>query len=76
MGPLNNDLPGVNSPTLVPTGLAGASYSTVATDINGFLGVLSGYIDAKVGTYTIWANTPSSATTYRKYFGRSIYGRW
>ena len=38
--PLGNDLPGVNSPTLVPTGLAGASYSTVATDINGFLGCL------------------------------------
>ena len=27
--PLNNDLPGVNSPTLVASGMAGASYSTL-----------------------------------------------
>jgi hypothetical protein len=68
--PMSNDLPGVNTPVLENLGLAGAAYSTTTSAANGFLSnSLNGTIQAKEGTYSIWAKTPSSATSWKDWFG-------
>ena len=69
-----NDLAGVNAPTLVPSGLAGASYSTTSAANNGFLGTIAANTKAKEGTYTIWANTPSNPTDWKDFFGIEYNG--
>ena len=35
--PLRNNLPGINTPTLVQSGVAGVAYKTNDTDFDGFL---------------------------------------
>ena len=52
--PLRNNLPGINSPTLVQTGIAGVAYKTNDTDLDGFLSEsVNGSIKAKEGTYSL-----------------------
>ena len=67
--PLSNDLPGVNAPVLVASGLSGASYSSTSAANNGFLGSISSQHQGKEGTYTIWANTPSNPPDWKDFFG-------
>ena len=64
-----HDLPGVNSPTTVSSGMSGTSYSTTASANNGFIGTLSSSVKSKEGTYTIWANTPNNPTDWKDFFG-------
>ncbi|MDA9110479.1 DUF2341 domain-containing protein, partial [bacterium] len=67
--PLSNDLPGVNAPVLVSSGLSGASYSSTSAANNGFLGSISSNTKGKEGTYTIWANIPSNPPDWKDFFG-------
>ena len=67
--PLSNDLPGVNAPVMVASGLSGASYSSTSAANNGFLGSISSHTRGKEGTYTIWANTPSNPPDWKDFFG-------
>ena len=66
--PLSNDLPGVNAPVLVASGLSGASYSSTSAANNGFLGTISSNTKGKEATYTIWANTPSNPPDWKDFF--------
>ena len=69
-----HDLPGVNSPTVVSSGMSGTSYSTTASANNGFIGTLSSSVKSKEGTYTIWANTPGNPTDWKDFFGLEYNG--
>jgi hypothetical protein len=66
---MSNNLPGVNAPVLEASGLSGTAYSSTSAANNGFMGVLSSNTQAKEGTYTIWANTPSNPTDWKDFFG-------
>ena len=67
--PLKNDLPGINSPILVPTGVTGSSYSSTTTADNGFLGNISSNVIGNEGTYSMWANTPTNPPDWKDFFG-------
>ena len=43
--PIKNDLPGINTPTLVQSGIAGVAYKTNDTDFDGFLIRISQWFD-------------------------------
>ena len=62
--PFGNDLPGVNSPVVVASGMSGRSFSVTQAANNGFLSnSLTGNIKAKEGTYIAWIQNNPSATS-------------
>ncbi|MEL0098090.1 MAG: DUF2341 domain-containing protein, partial [Opitutae bacterium] len=67
-----NDLPSVNSPTLVSSGFSGSSYSITSSAANGFMGAISGYPKARDGTYSIWTKNASGLASSRQPIGASL----
>ena len=58
--PLGNDLPGVNGPVLLANGMSGAAFSRTSGVDNGFKSsAVSGNVQAKEGTYSIWIKNAS-----------------
>ena len=68
--PYGNDLPGVNSPVVVASGMSGKSFSVTQAANNGFLSnSITGNIKAKEGTYIAWIqNNPSATADVNKDF--------
>ena len=49
--------------------MSGESYSSTHSALNGFYGAISGDIDAKEATYSIWVNAPNNPTDWKKLLG-------